>query len=143
MRKSPPLPERAWVKLYRVEARSLQAGRCAYCASPIRVTETTADHRKAYKNGGTTSQANIKAACGPCNKSKGHMSETAFLRLIKNLYPGAGIYLFQAWSRRRIWMKTWRACERIMRSTALVDQLDGYRNSTPAYAGSSPAERAI
>lgn len=118
VKKKRPLDERAWIKLYRAEARSQQCGRCAYCAAPIRIAATTADHVRPIKRGGATNQTNIKATCGPCNKSKGCMGAAAFLKLIRNPSRGDGRYIFEAWSRRRIWMKTWRACERITASAA-------------------------
>lgn len=107
--------EQAWLGMYRAEARAEQGGKCAYCHEPISLAKTTADHVKArIKGGTTTNRKNIKAACEPCNKTKDSMLEAAFLRAIKNPQPGDSIYIWLAWSRRRIWLATERVCKRIM-----------------------------
>lgn len=108
--------ERAWIRMFCVEAWVEQKGRCAYCREPIRRTEATGDHVDPLSGGGPTRRDNIKAACESCNKSKGSMSEGAFMKLIKNPPSGASIHIWLAWSRRRIWLRTERACTRIERS---------------------------
>lgn len=105
--------EQTWLRMYREEARAEQKGACAYCHEPISLAKTTGDHAKARIKGGTTTKKNIKAACEPCNKTKGSMSEAAFLRAIKNPQPGDSIFIWMAWSRRRIWLATERVCKRI------------------------------
>ncbi len=110
--------ERAWLKMYRSDAKVQQHGRCAYCCEPLKPKRVTGDHVKAVIWGGSITRDNIKAACEPCNKLKGSMGEKAFLRMIKNPQPGDGLHVWDAWSRRRIWTKTHRACERIAGSAA-------------------------
>lgn len=110
--------EREFRRVYKTSALVAQRNRCAYCAEPLTRKKATADHVVARRNGGVTKATNIKAACEPCNHLKGKMSETAFVRLIKNPQCGSRIEIWLAWSRRRIWMKTHRACERIEKSAA-------------------------
>jgi 5-methylcytosine-specific restriction endonuclease McrA len=110
--------EKAWLRVYREEARHEQNGRCAYCHSIISRSATTADHVTARIKGGQTRKENIKAACKPCNLTKGSMGEAAFLRAIKNPQPGDSIFIWLAWSRRRIGLAAERACNRIMRAAA-------------------------
>jgi 5-methylcytosine-specific restriction endonuclease McrA len=49
--------------------------RCAYClvVAPLEV-----DHRIPLKRGGTNWIANILPACGPCNRTKGQLTEAEF-----------------------------------------------------------------
>jgi 5-methylcytosine-specific restriction endonuclease McrA len=108
--------ESAWTKVYRTEALAEQGNGCAYCFAPLTAKCATADHKKARSKGGTTEKENIKAACAPCNTAKGSNSEAAFKRRIKNPEPGDSILIWLAWSRRRIWLATRRACKRIAES---------------------------
>lgn len=112
----PPLSrdEQMFLRMYRNDARAEQGGKCAYCREPISRAQATGDHVKSRFNGGATDRKNIKAACLPCNRTKKSMSEAAFLRAIKNPQPGDSIHIWMAWSRRRIWLATERACKRIM-----------------------------
>lgn len=110
--------ERAWLKMYRSDAKVMQSGRCAYCCAPLKPKQETGDHVKAVIWGGQVNRENIKAACEPCNVLKGSMGPKAFLHMIKNPQPGDGVHIWDAWSRRRIWMKTHRACERIASAAA-------------------------
>jgi hypothetical protein len=105
-----------WVRMYRVEAWIEQGGKCAYCHQPIARAAATADHVEAIIDGGSTTRKNIKAACLPCNQTKGHLSAGAFLKLIKDPPTGGNIHLWLAWSRRRIGLRVERAVTRIQRS---------------------------
>ena len=107
-----------WARVFRADALAAQNGRCCYCREPIKHDDATAEHVRARRNGGTTNRENIRAACEACNLTKGSRSEAAFIRAIKNPAPGDGIHIWLAWSRRRIWLRTERACERIMRFAA-------------------------
>jgi 5-methylcytosine-specific restriction endonuclease McrA len=108
--------EATCVRVYRTEALTEQSGRCAYCHAPITVRAATADHFVARHNGGTTTKENIKATCQDCNKLKGHKAASAFLNAIKHPEPGDRIEIWLAWSRRRIFLATERACSRIERA---------------------------
>lgn len=108
--------EDAWLRMYREDARREQSSRCAYCWVPITREGATGDHARARANGGSTRRENIKAACRPCNWTKGAQTEKSFLARIKNPKPGDSIHIWMAWSRRRIWLATKRACERITRA---------------------------
>lgn len=112
------VPERAWVRMYRTEARSEQGGKCCYCYIPLNAQNTSGDHRKARKNGGTTERGNIKAACIECNTTKRHLSEAVFLKKIKSPKPGDGLGIFMAHFRRRLWLRTHRACAHILKVAA-------------------------
>lgn len=101
--------------MFRVEAWIAQEGKCQYCHEPIKRAAATADHKVARINGGTTKRENIKAACVACNKTKGNLSEGAYLKKIKSPAPGDNLHVWLAWSRRRIWLRTERACQRITR----------------------------
>lgn len=108
--------ERAWTRMFCVEAWIEQGGKCAYCREPMKRTDATADHVDPLSLGGPTRRENIKAACDPCNKTKKSMSEAQFMKAIKNPKTGMSIHIWLAWSRRRIWLATERACKRIERS---------------------------
>lgn len=113
MRPLSRISESTWVRVYRADAVTQQAGRCAYCRSGLTMRDATADHVHARHNGGQTSRGNIKAACAPCNLTKKAMSEKAFMAKIKSPGPADSIYVWLAWSRRRIALATERACRRI------------------------------
>jgi 5-methylcytosine-specific restriction endonuclease McrA len=103
-----------WTRMYRVEAWIAQGGKCAYCHEPVARACATADHVDPLIGGGSTKRENIKATCASCNMTKGTMTEGAFLKLIKSPKPGDCIYIWLAWSRRRIWLRVERAQKRIM-----------------------------
>lgn len=107
--------ERSWIRMFCVEAWIEQKGKCAYCREPMTRQQATADHVNPMSLGGPTTRDNIKAACEPCNKAKGRLSEAAFLKLIKNPQSGDPLGIWLAWSRRRIWLATERVCKRIER----------------------------
>lgn len=107
--------EKTWMKLYRADAVKDQKNECAYCYGPLTVKTSTADHIKPRKQGGTTSKANITAACYECNQTKGSTSEGKFLRSIKSPRRGDHIEIWMAWSRRKIFLAAKRSCTRINR----------------------------
>lgn len=108
--------ERLWTKVYREMARTEQNGKCAYCGEALAADIATADHRVARYFGGATTKRNIVAACMPCNKTKGSMSEAAFMRKVKNPKPGDGVYFFLANFRWRLWRRTEQAVKNIGRA---------------------------
>lgn len=101
--------------MFAIDAWIAQGHRCAYCREPMKRDDITADHVAALVRGGVTDRKNIKAACEPCNRTKGNMGETAFLKRIKNPQPGDSLHIWLAWSRRRIWLATERVCRKIER----------------------------
>jgi HNH endonuclease len=107
--------DKAWIRMFCVEAWIEQQHKCAYCHEPIGRDEATADHVVSISKGGSTKRKNIKAACRDCNLTKGHMSEAVFLKAIKSPQSGMSLHIWLAWSRRRIWLRTERACKRIER----------------------------
>jgi 5-methylcytosine-specific restriction endonuclease McrA len=110
--------ERMWTRMFALESWLKQGGKCAYCREPMKRDDITGDHVDPIVSGGSTRRENIKAACRPCNMAKGHLSETAFLKAIKSPRPGDSIHIWLAWSRRRIWLRTERACKRIMEAVS-------------------------
>jgi 5-methylcytosine-specific restriction endonuclease McrA len=45
---------------------------CQYCGTRMGPRDLTLDHVMPRSRGGTTSWRNVVAACGPCNRRKGH-----------------------------------------------------------------------
>lgn len=110
--------DRVWIRMFALEAWLKQGCKCAYCRRPMMREDITGDHVEPLCAGGsTTKRENIKAACRDYNLTKNNMSENAFLKAIKSPKPGDSIHIWLAWSRRRIWLRTERACKRI---TAMV-----------------------
>lgn len=105
--------DRAWVKMFALDDWSKRGCKCAYCHEPMRREDLTGDHLDPYIHGGSTKRENIKASCRACNLTKGPMSEGAFLKAIKSPQPGVSIHIWLAWFRRRLWLRTERACNRI------------------------------
>jgi 5-methylcytosine-specific restriction endonuclease McrA len=105
--------DRAWIKMFTLDAWIKQGCKCAYCHEPMRREDLTGDHVDPLIHGGSTKRENIKAACRPCNLTKGSMTEAAFLKAIKSPKPGCDIHIWLAWFRRRLWLRTERACKRI------------------------------
>lgn len=103
----------------RAEALRVQMNRCIYCFEPMTKREATADHVQPRHRHGLTRRGNIVASCGPCNLLKGSMSATKFRRLIKSPPPDADIRWHLARFRRRLWLRTWRAENRIRASVGL------------------------
>ena len=101
-----------WIEVARVEAWTKQGGRCAYCQSPLKRREVTADHVRPRSKGGTDA-GNIVAACTYCNKAKGSRTKSQFHKAITN-HP-------ERWEDkviaaiRRINLAADRACRRIRR----------------------------
>ena len=111
--------DRAFIRAHRQDAVIEQNGFCCYCQEPITVRSATADHVQARARGGSNSRDNLVAACQPCNKTKGAMSEKAFRAAIEAPQPHHNIYLHLAASRLRIWRAAHASCGRIM---GCVDQ---------------------
>jgi hypothetical protein len=102
----------AFLKAYRANALTAQGGFCRYCLRPLSRAEVTADHRIPRHAGGPTKQGNIAAACGECNRAKGHMSEAAFLSAIKGS-ASVPWHLLMVRFTRRLWQRTHLASKRI------------------------------
>jgi 5-methylcytosine-specific restriction endonuclease McrA len=106
------------LKNHRSEALAEQGGCCKYCYAPLTVATSTADHKKARAKGGTNARGNIVAACVECNVAKGSWNILSFNKAIRNP-EGHSFQIWRAWSRRRIWLATHRACRRIRYSVGL------------------------
>ena len=106
--------ERAWARMYKIEAHHRQEGRCLYCKTPIPLAEATAEHRRPRKLGGTTRPDNIDAACFPCNNAKRHRTRSQFMRAIhepdftRDPWP-----LYLACVEIRLKLRTALACKRL------------------------------
>lgn len=107
--------EESWLRAFRADSATEQKGLCRYCKEPLTRLNISADHVTPRSKGGTTERANIKAACRDCNRAKGSMSEKDFVAAIKTLVPESPLHIMLAFMRRRIWVRTHRACERIER----------------------------
>lgn len=114
------------LKSHKSEALAEQGGCCRYCMAPLTISQATADHRVPRSKGGLNVRANIIAACQPCNAAKGSLPVLGFTRMLKGALPPAGapLSILMAWSRRRIWLATHRACRTIRYSA-------GLENNTP------------
>lgn len=110
---APLRDEQLWRRIYREDARRKQGGRCAYCGSEIARDEATADHAKARKHGGLTSNENINAACAPCNLAKGSMTVRRFKKDMRSPPPGARPAMLNAYVRWQINRMADDACKRI------------------------------
>jgi hypothetical protein len=115
--------EAHFLRGYKAEALTEQAGCCKYCFAPLTGSTATADHVRPRSKGGTSMRRNIVAACVECNAAKGSMPVGAFNRAIR-VPEGHGLHIWRAWSRRRIWLATHRACRNIGYSV-------GIENTTP------------
>lgn len=113
--------ERQYIANGRANAATRQAGCCKYCFEPFNVSPATADHRTARSKGGSNLPHNIDAVCEACNTLKGDMSAGAYSKAIKQPSSGASLDLQLAHSRRRLWLKTHRACRNILRFVGLPD----------------------
>lgn len=105
----------AWLRMYRADAAAKQNGLCCYCREPLTAATITGDHVHPRIKGGQTTRGNIKAACRDRNRAKGSLSASAFMATIKTVSPDAPLCILLAYMRRRIWLRTHRACERIVR----------------------------
>ncbi len=110
--------EQTWLRVYRTDALASQGGCCRYCREPLTANTATADHVKPRAAGGPTNRENVKAACRACNMAKGDMKASAFWRAIKRPQPGSSLRIWRAYMRRRIWLRTHRACGRIRKAVA-------------------------
>lgn len=105
--------ERTFIVNGRNEALDRQSSCCRYCYEPLTKKNVTADHRVPVVQGGSNLKHNIDALCRPCNMAKDHMSEAQFLKIIKNPPSGSTIYILLTFARRKIWIKTHKACKNI------------------------------
>lgn len=78
----------AFLRAYRDDARACQQNRCDYCRDQITARTATADHVEPKAAYGKDHRNNIVAACGSCNRAKGHMPAATFRRMIEA--PKAG-----------------------------------------------------
>lgn len=124
------------IKAGRKEALEAQNGFCRYCYAPISEEEATADHRIPRSKGGSNLAHNIDALCSPCNNAKGHMNPGIFLKEIKNPSPGSPLPLLLSWSRRKIWLKTHRACR-------YIGEMAGFEPHIPNSMRKNHAENQI
>ena len=113
--------ERQYITAGRADAARRQADCCKYCFEPFNVSAATADHRQARNKGGSNLSHNIDAVCASCNLLKGSMTPGAFAKIIKRPPPGSELGLLMAWSRRRLWLATHRACRNILRAVGRPD----------------------
>lgn len=116
---APLRQEVMWKKVHRVDAWIKQGRRCKWCLAPVAKEKVTADHRIARKAGGTTSSANIDAACGACNTAKGHMPEQGFKKAIRRPEHEHRMGIWLAYSRRTIWLRTAQAERRILQQVGM------------------------
>lgn len=110
--------ETQFLRTYKAEALAEQAGCCKYCFAPLDKVAATADHITPRSKGGTSMRKNIVACCVECNLAKGSWNVLSFNRAIRNP-EGHSFKIWRAWSRRRIWLATHRACRRIRYSVGL------------------------
>lgn len=103
----------------RREAWEEQSRCCRYCFEPLAFVDATADHVKPRAKGGTNAGSNIVAACVACNVAKGSMNAQGFIAAIKHPRDGMPLSLWAAWSRRRMWLATHRACRNIRYAVGL------------------------
>lgn len=112
------------LRRFKAEALTEQGGCCRYCFAPLTIRTATADHVKAKSKGGTNARKNIIAACADCNFAKASLNVLSFTRQIKQPRPGSSFAIWMAWSRRRVWLATHRACRNIRYAA-------GLENNTP------------
>jgi 5-methylcytosine-specific restriction endonuclease McrA len=105
--------EQVWLKVFRQDSWAEQGGKCAYCTVKIPAKKVTGDHVIPRSQGGTTTRANIKAACHDCNRAKRSLSEKQFNKKIRGPQRGDHISIWMAWASRRIAVRTQQACDRI------------------------------
>jgi 5-methylcytosine-specific restriction endonuclease McrA len=107
--------EALWLRVYRSDAHGKQGGRCAYCRSPMRKPQTTADHDRPRSGGGLTKAENIKAACEPCNNAKRSRTGKDFRKAISGPRPDGPYYgIWRAWMRLRLSKRIEQAERRIL-----------------------------
>lgn len=110
------VPERAWRRLYKIEAYTRQDGICLYCRWPLPLAEATAEHCTPLARGGRTTAGNIAAACAACNNARRHMTRAAFMRAIHEPdYRRDPWPLYLACVQIRLRLQTSAACRRIRR----------------------------
>lgn len=102
-----------FIKVYREDSLRENEGQCTFCHDPLNYKNVTADHRHPKSKGGLNQKTNIVAACEPCNKAKGSMSEAKFRKLIKTFPSGQDMKFIMAWSRRKLNLQTNRSINNI------------------------------
>nr|RAV93327.1 hypothetical protein DBT53_10455 [Aerococcus mictus]RAW03962.1 hypothetical protein DBT41_10195 [Aerococcus urinae] len=100
-------------RLYRRMQLRAQGFRCFYCQCPLSHPAATADHLQARAKKGATTYDNIRAACGRCNGLKGTTGWKQFLAWAKGTKPAPTLDVWLIAIERRIWERTWQACDRI------------------------------
>ncbi|MEI9428711.1 HNH endonuclease [Mesorhizobium sp. Cs1299R1N3] len=78
----------AFLRAYRDDARASQESLCDYCRDKITARTATADHVEPKAAFGKDHRNNIVAACGHCNRTKGHMPAKLFRRMIEEPKSG-------------------------------------------------------
>lgn len=113
--------DQAWLRAFRSDAATEQLGLCLYCTVPLTAETLTGDHLVPRSRGGQTTRENIGASCEGCNRAKGDLPAGQFHNLIRRMpAPGSPLRLWMAWSRRRIWVRTHRACRHIDRAVHCI-----------------------
>jgi hypothetical protein len=99
--------EQDLLQQYRHMAVLNQNYRCYYCYGRVTHENSTADHRIALSRGGKTEQANILAACLPCNHAKADLGYHKFMDCLNSFdLPDVDcstkVLIKIAWARRRL-----------------------------------------
>lgn len=94
--------EKAFDKAEREAALRAQGGRCKYCLTPLTLKSVTVDHVIPRAKGGSNLSHNKVAACEPCNRAKGKMDVSKFLRLIHDPKPGDPLKFRMIWFEWRL-----------------------------------------
>lgn len=111
--------ERMFVRMLRSDAVIEQKSRCVYCKD--RMTVPTAEHLTPRSKGGRTERGNVKAACYPCNVSKGNGTDSWFRRILhQKEIPLGDMGITSAWIRRRLNTCVQRAEKRIKRAVGMA-----------------------
>lgn len=118
MKKTRPMDDRVWMRVYREDARRRQKGRCIFCLYLLSSSETTGDHIRPRSRGGAVRPRNIQAACQLCNSLKGRMANKKFMSVMSGRAE-ASFHVKQQRAIRRIHVAADQACVRIRASVGL------------------------
>jgi 5-methylcytosine-specific restriction endonuclease McrA len=66
-------PHKKTLRRFRLKNYVAQAGCCAYCEQPMRLSDSTIDHLVPLSRGGSWRHYNLRLCCGPCNAAKGDL----------------------------------------------------------------------
>ncbi|MER9652513.1 HNH endonuclease [Mesorhizobium sp. M0152] len=110
----------AFLRAYRDDARAAQGNHCDYCRDHISAGTATADHVEPKASFGKDHRNNIVAACGPCNRAKGHMPAAKFRRMIEEPRAGEPLVFRCINMRLRINRRLELMEKRIARATAIA-----------------------